>query len=199
MGWRPRSDTPLGFSCDCGAVRGHITAPAVAAGTHVVCHCADCRAAQLHLGQPDPAPDPVDLFQTTPDAVTFEAGADKLAFFRLGPRGMMRAYASCCNAPLFNLPGNPRLPFAGLHVARVDTPERLGPIITRGYLPQRDGGTRHKGAGRMALGLAVRMAASGLSGRWRVNPFVDPETREPVAAPRVLTREERAALYPGPR
>lgn len=186
---------PLAFRCDCGAIHGHLIARAVRSGTHVVCFCADCRAAGLLLNRPDPAPGPVDLFQTAPDGVHFQTGKDRLGLVRLGPNGLLRWYANCCNAPMFNTLAKPSLPFVGIHANRVDDPARLGPVRARGFVPQAGGKTRHEGAVAMIWGLASRMLAARLSGRWRDTPFFDAQGR-PVAEARVLTTEERAALYP---
>lgn len=193
---RATNNAPLEFACTCGQLQGHIAASAVAAGTHAVCYCADCRAAELYFKQPDPAPGPVDLFQTTPDAITITKGAQNLGLFRLSPRGLMRWYATCCHAPLFNTLAKPKLAFAGVQVARFSDPDRIGPVRVQAYMPQPDGGPKHRGAARMAMGVASRMLAALLSGRWRQTPFFNPETGEPVAKPTILSKQERSRLYP---
>lgn len=186
---------PLGFSCDCGAVRGHLVAAAVRSGTRVVCHCRDCRAAELHLGRRDPDPDGVDLFQTTPDMIAFATGADRLAVFRLGPKGPMRWYASCCGAPMFNTLASPKLPFVAIASPRLEQPHRLGPVRALAFVPQPGGGTRHRHAARLVWGVIVRMAAARLSGRWRHTPFFDVATGAPAAEPALVAPDAKAALY----
>ena len=90
MARKDQSDAPLEFACSCGKLQGQITASCLASGTHAMCYCRDCRAAELYLKQPDPAPGPVDLFQTTPDAITITNGMQHLGLLRLSPRGLMR-------------------------------------------------------------------------------------------------------------
>jgi hypothetical protein len=189
------SDKSAEFACTCGAVRGRVTPATRHSGTHVMCYCADCRAAQIYLGQDDPAPEGVELFQTTPDTIAFERGQDRLGLMRLGPNGLMRWYATCCNAPLFNTLKGPKLPFVGIHVARIADPAPIGPILVRGFMPQPDGSRKHKRVAYMAWQMFTRMLAARLSGRWRQTPFFDIETGAPVAKARIPGKNERAALY----
>lgn len=187
-----KSGSPLTFSCDCGTITGHL---APVQGNHVVCFCADCRAAERYLDRPDPFPDPVDLFQTQPNTIAFDTGADRLAMFRLGPKGPMRWYASCCKAPMFNTLGLAKLAFAAIHTARLSDPGRIGPVVIRNLVPQPGGKTKTEGAGRMATSILGGMLAARLNGSWRQTPFFD-DSGAPVAEPKVLAREERARLYP---
>ncbi len=196
MAWGKTTATPLAFQCGCGTIRGHLTAAGVASGTHVDCYCADCRANELLHQQPDPAPGPVDLFQMAPDAVRFEAGQDRLAVIRLGPKGMMRWYASCCGTPMFNTFASPALPFAGMLTARLADPAALGPVRAHGFVPQPGGKTRHIGGLTVVGGVLRRGIGARLSGRWRDTPFFAAGTGAPTAPVRILSKEERAALYP---
>lgn len=193
------NDAPLGFSCSCGQLHGHIAPEAAESGLHLVCYCRDCRAAELYFKQPDPAPGPVDLFQTTPDSITVTAGAQNLGLFRLSPRGTMRWYATCCDTPLFNTTPSAKFPFAGLRVATMAEPDRIGPVVSKAFAPRPGGKSKHEGISRMAWGVITRMLAARLSGRWRQTPFFDIETGKPVANPTIPSKEERAALYPDQR
>lgn len=185
----------LRFSCTCGTLTGQLSPEAAASGTRLVCHCPDCRAAELFLGQPDPAPDGVDLFQTTPDMIRIETGADRLGLLRLSPNGLMRWHATCCGAPIANTLKTPRVPFAGIAVARLDDPEALGPVRVTSFIPRPGRKPGFKGLGRMMVGFVSRTVAARLSGRWRQTPFFDPDTGTPVAEAQMPTRAERAALY----
>jgi len=192
------STAPIPFRCACGTVHGHLAPAGIQSGTHVDCFCADCRANELLHHQPDPAPGAVDLFQMAPDAIRFAAGFDRLSVIRLGPKGLLRWYATCCDTPMFNTLARPTLPFAAIRTACLDAPERLGPLRGHGFVPQPGGKSKHQG-GLAVVGGILRRALSGrLSGRWRDTPFFDVETGSPSAPVRVLSREERAALYPGP-
>ncbi|WP_299663726.1 DUF6151 family protein [uncultured Ruegeria sp.] len=185
----------LTFSCDCGALSGHITEHGVRSGTHVVCYCHDCRAAQLYFEQPDPAPGPVEIFQMAPEDVKFETGTEHLAAMQLSPKGMLRWYAKCCNAPLATTPLTPKFPFAGFIVKRIPDTNDLGPVTTRGFVPGQDGKQTHEKIRYAAWGLLKRVLKSRLSGSWKKTPFFSSGTGEPVVQPTVLTKEERAAFY----
>jgi len=187
--------TPLAFSCACGQVQGHVDPSALRDGVHLRCHCADCRAAELYFDQPDPVPDGVALFQTAPDRMTLTAGQDNLGLMRLGPNGLYRWYATCCNSPIGNTLKSPKLPFVGIPVARFSEPERLGKVRARGFIPQNDGKARHKGAGGMVWRMLSRFVSAWISGRWRDTPFFASDTGAPVAEAKIPTKEERKALY----
>ena len=186
---------PLGFSCTCGQVQGYVDASALRDGVHLRCHCADCRAAELYFGQPDPVPDGVALFQTAPDRMTLTSGQDRLGLLRLGPNGLFRWYATCCNSPIGNTLKTPKLPFVGIPAARFDNPDRLGRVQAQGFLPQTDGKQRHKGAGRMVWRMFSRFLTAWTSGRWRDTPFFDVGSGKPVVEATIPGREERKALY----
>ena len=188
--------SPLEFSCSCGKLHGHIDGKAVSSGAHVVCYCRDCRAAHLYLNQPDPAPGPVDLFATTPDAITIVGGAENLGLLRLSPRGTMRWYATCCDSPLFSTGSGPKIPFVSVQQPRIATPDRLGPVIGKAFMPKPGGKTAHVGFGRLVWKLLPGILGARLSGRWRKTPFFNVETGEPVATAKIPSKEDRAALYP---
>lgn len=183
------------FSCNCGGLSGEITARGVDTGTHVVCFCPDCRAGQLYFGQPDPAPGSVDIFQMSPDCIQITNGAGNLAVMRLGPKGLFRWYAKCCNAPLATTTSSPKFPFAGFDVKRIADPEPLGPVKTRANIRQPNGRSKQENVAPAVIGMIKRAISDRLSGRWKQTPFFDAATGEPVAAPHVITLEERKALY----
>lgn len=186
----------LTFSCQCGALQGRISPRGVRQGTHVECFCHDCRAAQLYFKQPDPAPGPVEIFQIAPDEIETSTGKQYLAAMQLSPKGMLRWYASCCNAPLAATPKSAKFPFAGVIVGRVaGGASALGPVTTRGFVPQPDGKQKHENPGPAVFGLLRRAAGSRLSGRWKNTPFFDRKTGKPVVTPTVISKTERATLY----
>ncbi|MCE8555507.1 hypothetical protein KBY29_14435 [Ruegeria pomeroyi] len=187
--------TELAFACSCGALAGHLTADAVRTGTRVGCHCPDCRAAELYFDQPDPAPGPVDIFQTSPDGFVIDRGAEHLALMRLSPKGLFRWYAKCCNSPLATTLNSAKKPFVGVNVRRLADPDALGRTRAHGFVPQPDGSRKHRNIAPAVYGLLTRMLAGRLSGHWRKTPFFDASTGEPVAKPYVLDKQTRAALY----
>ncbi|WP_377186720.1 DUF6151 family protein [Ruegeria meonggei] len=184
------------FSCDCGSLHGRVTARGANTGTRVVCYCRDCRAGLLYFGQPDPAPDPVEILQMAPEEIKIDGGAEHLALMQLSPRGMLRWYARCCNAPIATTSRTPKFPFAGFIVQRMLDTSGLGPITTRGFVPQPNGKQSHEKLGPAIYGMLTRVAKSRLSGSWKETPFFDAETGDPVATPTILSKTERAALYP---
>ncbi len=192
---RGRQTSDLAFACNCGALSGHIKAAGVSSGTHAECFCHDCRAAQLYFKQPDPAPGPVDVLQTSPEYIVFETGAEHLALMQLSPKGMLRWYAKCCNAPLATTTRTPKFPFAGFIGKRLQHPEKLGPVVTRGFVPGPGGKQSHQGLRHAVVGLLSRVAKSRLSGRWKDTPFFDVNTGAPVVSPVILTKDQRAGLY----
>jgi uncharacterized protein DUF6151 len=193
---RSASNDPLTFSCTCGQIQGHLDADVCRAATRTECFCRDCRAAELYFGQPDPAPGAVDILQTTPDKITIAQGADKLGLFRLGPNGVLRWYATCCNAPLFNTLKSPKLPFAGILVKRLNDTDRIGPVTARNAIPKPDGSTTSKGLPRAVFSIFANMLGARLSGRWRQTPFFDVATGKPVREAVIPSKEDRAKLYP---
>ena len=192
----PGPDQGLIFSCSCGALTGRISERGARTGTHVVCFCHDCRAAQLYFGQPDPAPGPVNVFQMSPEEITFLSGKDNLSCMRLSPKGMLRWYAKCCNAPLATTSPTPKIPFAGFDVNRLRAPESIGPVTTRGFVPRGNGKQSHEMLQYAAWGLVKRVVPSRLVGRWKNTPFFDVATGTPCVTPTTLSKSERAALYP---
>ncbi len=130
----------------------------------------------------------------TPDMVKIEQGAEYLGAFRFSPKGIFRWYATCCRAPLFNTLVSPKLPFAGVVVARLEDGANIGPVVAEGHVKQSDGSTKHKGGTRLIWGVFRRMGAARLSGKWKETPFFDPETGEPTVTPEIMPREERDRL-----
>ncbi|UYV38740.1 DUF6151 family protein [Rhodobacteraceae bacterium D3-12] len=187
--------TDIPFSCTCGTVQGYVSVPSAKSGNRVTCHCADCRAAMIHLNQPDPAPDGIDIWQTLPEHVHFTAGTDHLSAMRLSPRGMFRWYADCCNTPITSTLRGPRLNVGGFIAARLSDTSALPPRGAYVFKKQANGKYRHKGMGHLAWRVAQLMLSANLSGSWRENPFFD-DTGKPIRTPRTLTREERKAATP---
>ncbi|SMY09486.1 DUF6151 family protein [Flavimaricola marinus] len=186
----------IAFRCTCGTVTGHlIGAESGASGSRLACYCNSCRSAELALGQPDPKPEPMPLFQTTPDRVVFDTGADRLAVMRLGPKSnTYRWYATCCDAPLAITGPSPKFPFVSFNLRRVADPDALGKVSSKVFVPQPGGGTKHTNVARFVYGIASRSIAARLSGRWKQTPFFDVATGTPNGPVRVLSSDERAAL-----
>ena len=171
----------IAFSCRCGKVAGRLTGVDPNRGTHVRCHCDDCRRANAHFGIPGTREEGVDLWQTTPDTVKIDEGATQLRLLRLSPKGLLRWYAGCCGTPLLNTLATPKMPFVGVIADRLADRTALGPVIAEGFVEGEDGRSRHVHGGRVIRRLLRRALGARLSGRWKDTPFFDPATGAPVA------------------
>ena len=184
----------LKFACDCNKLRGTLVGITPASGTRAECFCHDCRAAEVYAGQPDPAPGPVKIFQTTPDRVRFDAGLDQLAGFSLSETGVLRWQARCCGALLFNTLRTPKAYFAAFRTDRMADDSVLGPVRTRAFVRKADGKIGHEGYMRAVLNFAKQALPALLTGGWKKPHFFDVETGAPVRDVHVVNASERAAL-----
>lgn len=182
----------LPFSCRCGNVKGLVKD--LPKGNHAQCFCKSCRAAAIFVGDPDPGAEGITVWQTTPDKITITQGADQLSCFAFTGKRLLRWRAACCGAALFNTMPNPGFALAAVHSGCFDDPNALGPIATRGFIPQPGGGIKHEGILKLACGALARAFAARLTGRWKQTPFFDVRTRTPVVEVDVLPEGTRARL-----
>ncbi|MEM6305190.1 MAG: DUF6151 family protein [Pseudomonadota bacterium] len=186
------STAPLSFSCDCGAIEGTLS-QAGKRGIHIVCFCDSCRAAALHAGDATEAGAPVGLYLTQPEHITLAKGVDNLRPMAFSPKGIVRWQAACCKGQIFSTQPDPKMAFMSLRTDKLKDPSGVGPVVSRVFVPAQGGKTRHEGK-RGLIRLIMGSLRARLSGRWRLNPLYDPETREPVRAVNVLPKGERDAL-----
>ncbi|WP_299623869.1 DUF6151 family protein [uncultured Tateyamaria sp.] len=184
----------LPFACDCNVLRGTLLDVSPRNGNRTDCYCHDCRSAEVFAGQPDPAPGPVGIFQTTPDRVRFDAGLDQLAVFSFSETGILRWQAQCCGATLFNTLRRPKIAFAAFRTDRLSDDSPLGPVVTRAFVRKANGKRGHEGFGRSLLGLVSNAGPALITGRWKKTPFFDLQTGTPVREVYVVSAAERAAL-----
>ncbi len=182
------------FSCTCGQVAGQIRDVSPKTVVRARCFCRDCRAAELYHNQPDPGEAGVDLVMVDPAALSIDEGMEHLAAIKIYPKGILRWYAACCGARLFNTLDTPRFAFVTVVTNRLAEPDATGPEQSRAFVPLRDGKTRHENASRLYLPMIVRSLGRLFTGRWRDNPLYDAEVGKMRATPHVLTREERRAI-----
>jgi hypothetical protein len=200
-GVAPR-DLPL--QCRCGAVRAVARGVTPEIGNHCVCCCDDCQAFAKFLGRAADVLDAnggTDIFQLSPARLEFTQGVDRVACMRLTPKGLARWYASCCNTPIGNTMATPGVPFVGLIRAFIPEPASgaLGPIRSRTFrkfaIGDRDAiPPDNQPLWRMFLRVMGLVLGWRLRGDHKRSPFFDAATGAPIAAPRVLTEQERAAL-----
>ena len=188
----------LPFACTCGKLSGHLIGVSPKNGNRIDCFCGDCRAAEAFASPTHAIPDgPVELYQTTPARIRIDAGDTHLAVFSLSPKGVLRWYANCCGAMLFNTLRNPKIAFAAVFTDRLADGRPLGPVRTRANIQKSDGKSYTEGLGRAVRSFARGAISARITGGWKNTPFFDPDTLEPVADVYVLTKEERASVTPG--
>jgi hypothetical protein len=197
--------TDVALSCTCGTVTGTASVEPDH-GNRLVCMCDDCQAYAHWLGRVDAMLDHsggTEIAQMTPSQVRITTGHDQIRCVRLGPKGLMRWHSACCRTPIANTLDKPGVPFLGLPVAfmRERDPARLdaalGPILAR--IQGRFGKPPlpPNSHARAPLGLllrSIRVLLGGiLRGAAKPSPLFDAQGR-PIAAPLVLSPDERAAL-----
>lgn len=193
----------IGLRCRCGKLQGEVESKRVAA--RALCYCKDCQAYAHFLKAQDTVLDAAggtEVEATLPAAVRFTAGTEHLACMSLSPKGIYRWYASCCNTPVGNTPRDPKMSYVGLVRTCLDAPdEGLDRALGRTRFTANTGSaTKAVQSTPAAMVFAVArigamLAKARLGGGYRTNPFFD-AAGAPVRQPRVLTREERAAVTP---
>ncbi|MEM9434446.1 MAG: DUF6151 family protein [Pseudomonadota bacterium] len=189
------------MSCQCGAFTASISAAAYDTSNHGICYCADCQAFARHLGQDGrifDAQGGTEVFQTETGYLTLESGAENLALLKLRPKGLYRWFAACCNTPLMNTVGEPKIAFVGILAANLNTPsDQLGPVRFRYKTEQALGPVSEpKGSIPGFVWRSLRLIIGArLSGRWTSSPLFDAETGHSVVAPITLTEEDRLRAY----
>jgi hypothetical protein len=198
----------IALRCRCGHVRGVAHDVSPSAGFRFVCYCKDCQAFARLLERPDvlDAAGGTDIFHLAAGRVTLTTGADALRCLRLrDDTKVLRWYAECCRTPIANTATSARFPVVALIHSFMDheggghsRDEALGPPLCRIYERSATGPLAANAPPPPSFGIFARRAAKVLGwwmrGLGRPNPFFDERTNAPLAAPRVLTESERAAL-----
>lgn len=190
--------------CACGTVQGVIMEAPARTRNRALCYCDDCQAFARFLGRDDVMNERggTDILQVAPAHVRIVAGREHLRCMRLSPKGVLRWYTECCKTPAGNMLHTPRSPFVGFSVrfivlegsaldATVGPSRGLNGRFAIGGCPE--GVPKQVGLGFLARSVAC-LLGNAVRGLHRPSPFWT-ESGEPVAAPLVLTREQRAALY----
>ncbi len=190
----------ISLRCTCGQFHAVIRDPSPSTDNHGICYCVDCQAFPRHLGQADRCLDAAggtDIYQTQPSKVDIIEGREHLALLRLRPKGLFRWYASCCNTPLGNTMGKPKLSFVGFLTCNFEDTTQLMPVGFR-YKKEQALAPVDGPAGSVAA-FAFRtmknMLSARISGRWKQTPFFDVESGRAVVAPYTLTEAERETAY----
>lgn len=197
-------DLPL--RCRCGYVRGVAHEVAPSAGFRFVCYCTDCQAFAQYLERLDmlDAAGGTDIFQMPAGRVRLTAGTDAVRCGTFSGK-VLRWYADCCRTPSANTAATARFPVIALIHSFMDheagghsRDEAMGPPLCRIYQRSATGPLPPDAPPPPSLATFARRT-SKILGWWarglgRANPFFDDRTNAPLAAPRVLTPSDRAAL-----
>ncbi|TCL09933.1 hypothetical protein BXY66_2000 [Shimia isoporae] len=195
--------TDIAIACRCGEFGAVLKDASPKTGSHVQCYCKDCQAGAKVVGAEDTLMPRggTDIFQTLPAGIEITKGAEKLAAFRLSPRGLIRWYAGCCSTPVFNTLGNTKLSFVGLFVNTMqgeDVGKSIGKVIAVNSVDgARPGPEKLKeyGFNKAGFNIVARHFGALLRGDAKKGPFFD-DAGQPVVEPRVLSKEERKAATP---
>ncbi|MCM0000215.1 MAG: DUF6151 family protein [Erythrobacter sp.] len=193
----------LHFACDCGAVAVRIALPAPVDGECVVCHCSDCRDFVRLCGKADRMAGPLGglaLFNFRGSRLEIVQGRERMASLHMTDKPVLRWFASCCQTPLFNSFANNRVPFLDICIPAIRNPEALGSLragerhlFTKSATGDASGMPKTSLLG-LILRTTPRLLKEILSGQRRCNPLFDAATHAPIAVPRRVSPEERAAL-----
>ncbi len=183
----------VAFACECGQIHGLLTDISEKTGTGLVCHCSQCRAAEVYLDQEDPKEDGVAIFQTTLDHVNFIAGADKMYAFSFDKDRLVHWYASCCKSPLFNTMSEPKTGFVSVMVDRLSDTSALGRIRAMLYVDDGTGKQKHEGLRHVIAAGMKRSAKMRLTKKWKRNDFFG-KSGKPITRVHVLSEIEKRHL-----
>ena len=187
-------DERIDLRCDCGTVRGTVNEVSRANAQRVVCYCRSCRAYAERLGRTHEldALGGTDLVQTTSGRLSLTEGMDRIACMKMTPRGVLRWFATCCNAPISTCAPTPALPIYGIRRAALAIDEaaldrRLGPVSARVFASHAKGDVRTLGPGTTRLlPLILRnirlVLRARRAGEHRRSPFFDP-SGQPIRRP----------------
>lgn len=186
--------TDVPFSCSCGEIKGTLHHVTPRNGNHVRCYCAACRAAVLYTTGEDVGTNGVDLYQTTPDKISFQQGRSNLGVFSFSPKKLLRFRAMCCGVQMFTMLPTPKFALAGVMTNLLEDKTAIGLVAMEAFVPQPDGSTKHSSTLRLYGGTMWRALVARISGRWKQTSFFDITTGKPVAEVYLLPKEERANL-----
>lgn len=191
--------------CRCGEVHGWVVNTSPKTVNRVVCYCDDCQAFAHHLRRADllDTHGGTDIVQVAPASLSFAGGEGRIAGLRLGPKGLYRWYASCCNTPLGNTMG-PAIPFVGVVAQAFENDARRADDVFGKPIGAIQGkyavGDPPEGSTRMNPRLLMRVIRTVLG--WRLggqvwpHPYFDSATRAPKYPVTTLTYAQREALRP---
>lgn len=138
-----------------------------------------------------------EVYQTQPYQVEITSGLDKLAVLQLAKKGLYRWHTTCCNTPICNTMGTPKVSFMGFMVENMTAgQDALGPILLKYKTEQATASVPlpHGSVAKLVLRSVRNILRSRLNGRWKQNPLFGEDGR-PLVKPYVLSEAERVAAY----
>jgi hypothetical protein len=121
--------------------------------------------------------------------VHFDAGVEALACISLSPKGLLRWYAECCRTPIGNTPRDFKVPYVGLVHSCLGNAHVLDAAFGSARMHLNNASaTSDIPSTSLAnvlglMRLMTKVAPARLSGRYKVNPFFNPATQEPIRRP----------------
>ncbi len=179
----------LTLRCACGAVEGEVIDPPWL--NRAICYCDSCQGFPQRLGKAAEVLDEqggTDIVQTAPKALRITRGEEHLACLRMTSKGPLRWFADCCNTPIGNTGGTPKLAFIGLLHNCLGGHEALdaacGPPRAIVHVDGARGEPKpvKQLPPTVVLGLVGRLLMARLDGSWKRNPLFD-DQGHPVASP----------------
>ena len=184
--------------CRCGKLQGTVDSTRVAACA--ICYCKDCQAYARFLKAQDSVLDEAggtEVAAMLPAGVRFTAGLEHLGCLSLSPKGILRWYATCCDTPIGNTPRDAKTPYLGLIRQCLDAPaDSLGaaPVAVNTKSALRPVPSTPLRTALAVAKIGGMIVGARLGGGYRDNPFFKDGGSAPLREPRVLSREERAAV-----
>jgi hypothetical protein len=183
----------LTLSCACGKLTAVAEGVTRGGSNRCICHCRFCRQYAERLGMDGVLDDKggTEVIQFSPRKLRFTGGEENLACLRQTSKGALRWYAKCCNTPIANTAGSPKLPFVGVVRRAVKAPvgdaltKAVGPVRARIYLPpemQRGANWAQK---RMMARILRLLLFWKLRGDGKRSPFFDKDGKPIRAVERV--------------
>ncbi len=194
--------------CRCGEIHGWLRDASPESVNRIVCYCDDCQAFLHHIERADllDGHGGSDIVQVAPATLEYDRGRDRITGVRLGPKGLLRWYASCCKTPLGNSL-TPSIPFVGLTqeiFGNAPRDELFGPpraaILGKFAIGEPPAGS--KGVNLALMGRTLRLILGWkLRAKAWPHPFFERGSKIPTPPLKTLTAAERDALRPlcGPR
>ncbi|MBM4382583.1 MAG: hypothetical protein FJ091_04350 [Deltaproteobacteria bacterium] len=189
----------LALRCRCGEVALALAEPQRA--VRGACYCRDCRAYTYFLGRDAELRDAwggTEIVAVLPSRLQIERGRERIACMSLSETGVLRWYARCCRSPLGNTPRDGAVPHVGLIPTCLlgssdEIAAAFGPIRMRVFRASARGDAPKLGASALLAGARyLRETLVARASGARVNPFFASDLVTPIAAPSVLSAEERA-------